>query len=91
MHSHGTFAEWQSYSNSRVDALIELGIATVVPEERKDAYYEVQAIYYEDVPSVGLYQPLGRRYERDWVQGWYFNPCIPNWQATSYAYPIWKG
>ncbi len=91
MHSLGTFAEWQSYSNSRVDALIELGIATVVPEERKDAYYEIQAIYYEDVPSVGLYQPLGRRYERDWVQGWYFNPCISDWDSTGYAYPIWKG
>jgi peptide/nickel transport system substrate-binding protein len=91
MHSHSTFAEWQSYSNSRVDALVEEGIATVVPEERKDAYYELQTIYYEDVPSVGLYQPLGRRYERDWVQGWYFNPVIPDWDSTGYVYSLWKG
>ena len=91
MYSQGTFAEWQSYANSRVDALIELGIATVVPQERKDIYYEVQAIYYEDAPSIGLYQPLGRRYERDWVKGWYFNPCISDWDSTGYVYPLSKG
>jgi len=91
MDSHGTFSEFQSYSNPHVDALIKEGITTVDPEKRKEIYYELQKIYYEDVPSVGLYQPLGRRYERDWVQGWYFNPCIPDWDATGYVYPLWKG
>ncbi|GAJ15837.1 unnamed protein product, partial [marine sediment metagenome] len=91
MHTNGAFSAFQSYSDPRVDALIEQGVATVDPEERKDIYYELQAIYYEDVPSVGIYQQLQRRYERDWVQGWYFNTCIPDFQNTGYAYPIWKG
>ncbi len=90
MHSHGTFAEWQSYGDSRVDAIIEASIATVIPEERKEMYYELQAIYYEDAPSVGLYQPLGRRYEQNWVKGWYFNPVIPQWDSVGYLYPISK-
>jgi len=90
MHSNGTFAAWQSYGDPRVDVLIEESIATVVPEERKDIYYELQAIYYDDVPSIGLYQPLGRRYERDWVQGWYFNPVIVQWDTNSYSYPLSK-
>ncbi len=90
MHSNGTFAAWQSYGDPQVDALIEESIATVDPEKREELYYELQKIYYEDVPGVGLYQPLGRRYEWNWVKGWYFNPVISNWETTGYAYPIWK-
>ncbi len=91
MHTYGAFSDFQSYSDPRVDALIEQGVATVDPEERKDIYYELQAIYYEDVPSVGIYQQLRRRYERDWVKGWYFNTCIPNYEVFGYLYPISKG
>jgi len=63
--------------NPKVDELIEKGIRTIEPEKRKDIYYELQKIYYEDVPSVVLYQGLGRHYERTWVQGWYYNPIYP--------------
>ncbi|RLG05905.1 MAG: hypothetical protein DRN68_07875, partial [Thaumarchaeota archaeon] len=57
------------------------------PEERKEIYYELQKIYFEDCPSVMLYQPVGRHYERDWVQGWYYNPIYPG----VYFYALWKG
>ena len=63
--------------NPKVDKDIEKGIRTIEPEKRKDIYYELQKIYYEDVPSVVLYQGLGRHYERTWVQGWYYNPIYP--------------
>ena len=63
--------------NPKVDKLVEKGIRTIEPEKRKDIYYELQKIYYEDVPSVVLYQGLGRHYERTWVQGWYYNPIYP--------------
>jgi len=87
MHSKGTFAAWQHYKNPHVDELIEKGIRTSDPEERKEIYYELQKIYFEDCPSVMLYQPVGRHYERDWVQGWYYNPIYPG----VYFYALWKG
>jgi len=87
MHSKGTFAAWQHYKNPKVDELIDKGIRTSDPEQRKQIYYELQKIYYEDVPSVVLYQPLGRHYERDWIQGWYYNPIYPG----IYFYALSKG
>jgi len=73
--------------NPKVDGLIEKGIRTIEPAKRKDIYYELQKIYYEDVPSVVLYQGLGRHYERTWVQGWYYNPIYPG----LYFYVLSKG
>lgn len=91
MHTDGSFSAFQSYSNPEVDALIAEGIATVDPAKRQEIYYQLQALYYEDVPSIGLYQPLERRYERDWVKGWYYNSVIPNSNTCSYLYSISKG
>lgn len=87
MHSNGAFAAWQKYSNPHVDELIEEGITTSDPERRREIYYELQRIYYEDVPSIILDQPLGRHYERDWIQGWYYNPIFPG----LYFYDLRKG
>ena len=87
MHSKGTFAAWQRYKNPRVDELIEKGIRTTDPEERRKIYYELQKIYFEDCPSVILYQPVGRHWERDWVKGWYYNPIYPG----VYFYVLSKG
>jgi peptide/nickel transport system substrate-binding protein len=77
MHTHGTFSSWQNYSNPEVDALIAQGIAATTATERQAIYYELQDLYYDDIPSFMLYQPLGRRYFRDWVQGYIFNPIDP--------------
>jgi peptide/nickel transport system substrate-binding protein len=87
MHSSGTFAAWQKYKNERVDKLVEELITTIDPKKREDICRELTRIYYEDVPSVIVDQPLGRHYERDWVHGWYYNPIYPG----IYAYPLWKG
>jgi len=72
--------------NPEVDKLIDKGIITIDPTEREKIYYELQKIYYEDVPSVVLAQPLGRHWERTWVQGWYYNPAFPG----TYFYALSK-
>ena len=72
--------------NPEVDELIEKGIMTIDPAEREKIYYTLQKIYYEDVPSVVLVQPLGRHWERTWVQGWYYNPAFPG----TYFYALSK-
>jgi len=77
MHSSGTFSGWQSYSNPEVDALVADGISATTSAERASIYGELDQLYYDDVPSFPMAQPLGRRYFRSWVKGWYFNPCLP--------------
>lgn len=90
MHSRGTFSEFQTYKNPIVDKIIERAIGTVDPKERASLYYELQLIYYDDVPSVPLHQQLRRHYEREWVHGWYWNPILPLNDINAYMYPIWK-
>ncbi|MEM3397664.1 MAG: ABC transporter substrate-binding protein [Nitrososphaerota archaeon] len=87
MHSAGAYAAWQKYANPHVDELIEKGIEETDPVKRKEIYYELQRIYFEDVPSFALVQPLGRHWERDWIQGWYYNPIHPG----IYFYDLSKG
>jgi len=77
MHSYGAFAHLQNYSNPDIDALIEAGIAATTSAERQAIYYELQESWIEEVPGIILPQPLGRRYFRDWVQGYVFNPTDP--------------
>jgi ABC-type transport system substrate-binding protein len=90
MDSRGTYAQWQGYSNPTVDNLISEGIRATNPDTRREIYYELQQIYYNDVPSVATDQPTGRHYQRDWVQGWYFNPIIPGTPEMGYVYTVSK-
>jgi peptide/nickel transport system substrate-binding protein len=87
MHSSGAYAASQGYSNPHVDELIEKGITETDPAKRKEIYYELQRIYYEEVPSFILIQSLGRHWERDWIRGWYYNPIYPG----IYFYDLSKG
>ena len=85
MHSSGTFSGWQNYSNPEADALIAQGIASTDPAERQSIYNQLAQIYYDDAPGILLAQPLGRRYFRDWVQGFYYNPVLPSMLGNIYA------
>ncbi|GBC69281.1 putative D,D-dipeptide-binding periplasmic protein DdpA [archaeon HR01] len=86
-HSSGTFAQWQGYSNPQVDELIETAAKSTDPAERQRIYRQLDSIYYEEAISIPIDQPSGRHYERDWVQGWHYNPIYPG----TYFYTIWKG
>lgn len=88
MHSQTDFAYWQSYSNATVDALIEEGLTTLDPTTRQEIYYTLQLMYYQDAPSVPLYQRIERHWERDWVKGWYYNPMYSYF--GQYFYHLWK-
>ncbi len=85
MSSGGTFSGWQNYNNPEVDELIAEGISGTTSAAREAVYRELDQIYYDDVPSFILAQPLGRRYFRSWVKGFYFNPCLPGNFGNLYA------
>jgi peptide/nickel transport system substrate-binding protein len=86
MHTYGDFSYPSSYSNSTVDALIEEGISTPDGPARKAIYDKLQLMYYQDVPNIMIDQALGRRWERDWVQGWFYNAI-----GTADFYTRWEG
>ena len=90
MHSAGDFSGFQSYGNATIDALIAEGISTPDGPAREAIYYELQQIYYDDCPSIGTSQAYGRRWQRDWVQGWYWNTIVPQ-GGGGIAYTLWKG
>jgi peptide/nickel transport system substrate-binding protein len=87
MHTEGDFTCFQSFSNATIDAKIEEGITTPDGPEREAIYHELQLMYFEQCPSVGTSQALGRHWERDWYQGWYHNPIYP----AIWVYDRWKG
>ncbi len=66
----------------------EINAALVEPDSAKRGamYQDLQYRYWLDVPSFPLVQPVGRRWARYWVQGWYFNALFPG----LYAYDLYK-
>ena len=80
MHSQGHYAHQCSYSNPEVDKLVEEAAVALDPEVRKAAYYKLQDLWLEDAPGIMNSQPLDRRYMKNWVKGYYFNPM----ESTEY-------
>ena len=91
MSSGGALSAFQHYNNPIVDNLINSGIVEPDPAKRQAIYYQLQQIYYDNVPSVMIDQVVGRHVERDWVNGWYYNPIIPGTPWGGDYYPVWKG
>jgi peptide/nickel transport system substrate-binding protein len=85
MHSGGTFSGWQNYKNEEVDSLIGQAISAEASSERESLYRQLDQLYFDDAPSVIECQILGRRYFRDWITGFYFNPVIPGQSGNLYA------
>jgi peptide/nickel transport system substrate-binding protein len=88
MHSQGTFAEWQSYNNPKVDGLIRDGIKSVDKGTRKDIYYSLERIYFQDVPGFMISQSVYRVFVRDWITGYHWNPAV---DQMMYFYMFKKG
>jgi peptide/nickel transport system substrate-binding protein len=84
--STGSLAALQGYSNPAMDALIQAGIRESDQAERTQIYHDISQLAIDDCPSTTLCQPIGRHFERDWVNGWYYNPLYPG----IYAYNLWK-
>lgn len=98
MHSYGDFAYFQNYTiwngwttpgpstGLNKDQLIDIAAKTPDGPLRAQYYRDLQWIYYYDAPSIPLAQPLGRRWCKYWVRGWYYNALYP----AQYYYHLWK-
>jgi len=89
MHSKGTFAHAQRYSNEVVDELIEEAISSNNHSERQLLYDQLAELYYDEVPSIMISQFLGVFFFRDWIEGFVHNPIRPIYE--NYAYDLSKG
>ena len=83
----GAFARFQGFSNTTINQWIRDGINSIVPSERQEIYTKLQKAYNDNCYSFMLSQATLRRFERDWVQGWFFHPII---STEHYIYIIWK-
>jgi hypothetical protein len=86
MDRAGLFATCTGYSNPTVNTLLSQTPYTNNPAVLTANYGLLQSIYYNTVPSVTLFVPVGTGFQRDWVQGHYYNPLYPG----IYAYNQWK-
>jgi peptide/nickel transport system substrate-binding protein len=75
MSHYGTFAQFSGYYNQHVEDLILEGATEVDTAKRQAIYYELQQIWYDDLPGIILAQPLGRRFFTKYISGFVFNPC----------------
>jgi len=98
MYSLGDFSYFQSvgedpnYQVDHIDNLIDTGIRTPDGPAREAIYKELQRLYHDLVPSLPTVQVLGRRWQREWVQGWYYNTLYPSGVGPgNYYYHMWKG
>jgi peptide/nickel transport system substrate-binding protein len=73
-------------NQTAVDDAINAAAADTDPVHRDAMYKDLQYQYWLDVPSVPVVQPVGRRFARDWLQGWYYNDLYPG----VYPYDLWK-
>jgi len=89
MHSKGTFAQSQGYSNEVVDDLIEQAISSSSHSERQILYDQIAELYYDEVPSIMVSQLLAVFFFRDWIQGFVYNPIRSGYEM--YAYYLSKG
>ncbi len=90
MQSTGNFPISQGPPFPADQAIIdaEINAAVIEPNfaQRGIDYRDLQQRFYDDVITLPLVQPVGRRFARDWVQGWYYNALLPG----EYAYDIYK-
>ncbi len=85
-HSGGVFASFQQYANPEMDALINAGINEADPAERIKIYRDVAIFAVEDCPNLALQQGVGRHFQREWINGYYYNPIYP----ALFFYNMWK-
>lgn len=90
-HSTGTFSGWQGATlvamfAENYDPLISAAMAITDQAERAAIYYQIEQMSYEDCYDLWLPQVNGYRVQRDWVQGYAFNPLFPD----VYYYSVYK-
>jgi peptide/nickel transport system substrate-binding protein len=62
---------------NQFDTLIAEAKTLIDPVAQDEAYKKIQRLAAEYQTSLWGVQPVGRRYEQTWLQGWFYNPSYP--------------
>jgi peptide/nickel transport system substrate-binding protein len=68
------------------DQLIVWGARNTTVSGRNANYQALWKLYHDQAISLPTQNAFGRRFTRDWVQGWYYNAIFPG----VFGYPLWK-
>lgn len=78
MHSKGNYPRLQHYRNAEADKLVTQAMTEIDRTKRRDLYYRLQQIAYEDVPTLFILNSVRYRTQRTWVKGFVYNPIFPD-------------
>lgn len=77
--SYGAFQNMPDDLQAEFADLVRAGVATTDPAAREQAYFALQKLFYEQVPTVILSQRANFRYEPRWIEGFTYRPGMdPN-------------
>jgi ABC-type transport system substrate-binding protein len=73
-HQAGTYASMCGYGNDTLDAMIEDAATELDVDVRADKYKQISMDMYEECIFIWTAQATQFHAEREWIDGWYFNP-----------------
>ncbi|MBI0584043.1 MAG: hypothetical protein ISF22_07430 [Methanomassiliicoccus sp.] len=76
--SGGTYASMINYNNATLDAMITAAAAELDETQRAALYKEISMDMFEECCFVWTAQATNFAVQKDWVNGYYFNPMYSN-------------
>ena len=82
MTSTGVYGKFMSYKNPEVDKLAKSARFEIDSEKRREAYYRLQDIWYEDAPGLMIYQKVDHFVYRANIDGFVPHPMLDHeWES----------
>ncbi|MFP3951863.1 MAG: ABC transporter substrate-binding protein [Candidatus Bathyarchaeia archaeon] len=69
------FFNWAFYNNPELNNLLDEATRVTDFEKRVELYHKAQNMIVEDAPAIFLFDEPEILTYRNWVKGYYFNPC----------------
>jgi len=89
MDSSGFYASTQGLKG-KYDRLVKKGVTTLDSAERRQIYYELQRLAFEDAIDIFIASPSTWHVSREWLKGWVPYQPAAMWPWMNYYYPLWK-
>ena len=74
LHSDSSFANYLSFEYDDIDDLITDAASESDTSTREQMYYDLADLEHDKALYIWTSQSINYHFQRDWVQGWYYNP-----------------
>jgi peptide/nickel transport system substrate-binding protein len=92
LHSQGAYGRVINMGEelaAEFDAMINEAASVTDMDQRRELYEAIQLKSQEDAVILWGYQPVDSYYFQKWIQGYYYNPALPESQYA-YVYALTK-